>query len=234
MSKEPRPLGVGDFLAFGAVGGCAFFCLAASLVSVLDLDASDAAAWVGALGTAFAFAVAAVAARAAWDGLLIERQRDRRLEDNEQRAQAAKVAVWAEDEGALKLEFGDMDPGTLLNDLLGVRSMTVYVRNASDLPVRNALVFARIIGHVGGRAFEGPFLHKVLKGGLGPGVTREVELQAPDHLRSLFSPQDSPPHRRHYYFARPCLQFTDAEGSMWHRDNGILNKGRLDPSLFED
>lgn len=104
------------------------FGVAGLLVNWLDRPASEFAEWWAATSTAAALAAASIAAIFAADTVLREASRDKARVEAEQRAQASLVAVW---------------PGrdTIhINGNMKIRP-GAHVRNASDVPVTNGVIY---------------------------------------------------------------------------------------------
>lgn len=155
-------------------------------------DYGDVPTWLATLGAAAAAVFAAKAYRAEVD-------RDRRAELDLEQAQAARVAAWDDE----IIDLGGQNQW-------GLDSIPrVALRNASDLPVYDVVLFSYRY-----RCAE-PTIRtpsgKWMVGVLPPGAEPLRRLPIED------TEQDS-----HLY----VMQFRDAAGRTWHRDlEGVLRPG---------
>lgn len=110
----------------------------------LDAKGGSIAEWVAALATSGALLAAGYAALSARDLLAVEQARDARHEDFLRRQQASKVALWGPRHGWVRGQISnDLPDGTKEWSEGGpstFESVRFRVRNASDLPVFDAVV----------------------------------------------------------------------------------------------
>lgn len=159
-------------------------------------DLGDVPTW---LATGGAFLAAWYAAKAFGR----EVARDDRAERLLEQSQAARVAIW---------DAPIFDPGA--QNPHGYEYIPAFrLRNASDLPIYDVLVYSYWA------TFEDPDLHR-------PSGLWDVGLLPPlDEAKRFVAPEDRDGVIHHY-----AVEFRDAAGRYWHRDI----HGRLNPDRYPD
>lgn len=197
----------GDFFCAFVLGGLILSC-ACMLIAHFADGSGTAAEWVSALATAAALGFAALAARAAYRGLSIERARDIARDDQDRRSQAELISGWVSEVSTTSID------GTLV----GVSGWTVTLRNGSSLPVFRVRGVAYFQSSSGTRDPSVDFSVAVLAPGDTPSVAPSVGPGAYIPLEQFGVGAAQIPE-----VLRVDLKFTDHRGlRWWRRGDGVI------------
>lgn len=200
-------------IALVVVGAMALVVGVAKLLAEQGNDPhpSELPAWIEAIATLAAFGAATAAALLVARTVTIELQRESDRLEVDRRGQASLVAAWAV---GPRYATGDLDQDTLRYPVTGVSSVTVKVRNASPIPVSDAVVTVSARVQSPGDPADGPESRVVR-------ATESIGLIEPESTEVIGVPFDPPvpiAEKEHFDQIEVFMSFRDASGVWWVRD----------------